>query len=51
MTLGLGDLLAFVTGADKIPPTDFNVLPKIYFDHDPSTLLPVCSMCAPASRS
>ena len=46
MTLGWGDL-AFVTGADNVPPTDFDAPPKIYFDHDPATLLPVCSTCAP----
>ena len=48
VTLTLGGLLAFVTGADRVPPMDFDAAPQLLFSHDPKFRLPVSSTCAPS---
>ena len=42
----LPQILAFVTGADTIPPLGFPTCPVILFNNDTSRLLPVSSTCS-----
>ena len=44
--MNLPQILAFVTGADCIPPLGFDINPTILFSSDRSRLLPVASTCA-----
>ena len=44
--VNLPQILAFVTGADCIPPLGFDINPTILFSSDRSRLLPVASTCA-----
>ena len=43
--LTLGDLLAFVTGADRPPPLGFLYSPEIEFSDDADRTLPWASTC------
>ena len=44
--IDLPQVLAFVTGADCIPPLGFDTEPTILFSGDKNRLLPVASTCA-----
>ena len=44
--VNLPQILAFVTGADCIPPLGFDINPAILFSSDRNRLLPVASTCA-----
>ena len=48
VTLCIGDLLMFITGADRLPPMGFPDVPVIEFNHNPSVRLPTPSTCAPS---
>ena len=48
VTLNLGGLLAFITGADRLPPMGFSDVPLLQFNHDPTFRLPVVSTCTPS---
>lgn len=41
------DLLAFITGADQIPPSGFDGIPQIQFLHG-NAILPTACTCTPA---
>ncbi len=41
-------MLAFVTGADRIPPMGFASTPIIKFIHEPTSRLPTASTCTPS---
>lgn len=44
--LGLGLILAFVTGCSKVPATGFQPSPKISFVHDDEKHLPIAHTCS-----
>lgn len=46
VTVNLPQILAFVTGADAIPPMGFPTDPVIIFSKDKSRLLPLSSTCS-----
>ena len=48
LCLGLETLLAFITGADHLPPLGFVCKPKICFTHSKVSKLPTASTCTPA---
>lgn len=48
VTLNLGGLLAFITGADRLPPMGFSDVPLLQFNHDLTFRLPVASTCTPS---
>ena len=41
----LADLLVFVSGSSRVPPTGFHRTPVIEFQHDHSAILPTASTC------
>lgn len=48
--LHLKDLLAFITGADKIPPMGFDQWIQIIFLYEAKETLPTTSTCVPCIR-
>ena len=41
----VADLLVFVSGSSRMPPTGFHRTPVIEFQHDHSAILPTASTC------
>ena len=46
VAINLPQILAFITGADSIPPLGFSPDPVIIFNKDKSRLLPLSSTCS-----
>lgn len=48
LDINLGQLLAFITGADKIPAMGFHNPISVFFEHEAPMKYPNVSTCAPS---